>query len=191
MKKLVLALCAMGAATLATPAMAAGEVTMGADCSVVGLDDTMPTASKCTGYFDGNLLSGNQQNTALLTSTLAGLGIAYTGNFADYTTFSDLKGLTDLSSLFGTLSGNQVIAIHYGAGARLDGNNDVTAFYTFDGLAAGSNIYLTNGSSSSATLFTRTPAVPEPATWAMMLLGFGAIGMASRRSRKPVLAQIA
>jgi hypothetical protein len=27
-------------------------------------------------------------------------------------------------------------------------------------------------------------AVPEPATWAMMLLGFGAIGFAARRSRK-------
>ena len=29
-----------------------------------------------------------------------------------------------------------------------------------------------------------TPAVPEPATWAMMLLGFGGIGMAMRRSRR-------
>lgn len=28
------------------------------------------------------------------------------------------------------------------------------------------------------------PAVPEPATWGMMLLGFGAMGMAFRRSRK-------
>ena len=34
-------------------------------------------------------------------------------------------------------------------------------------------------------------AVPEPATWGMMLLGFGAMGMAMRRRRKPVLAQIA
>ena len=33
--------------------------------------------------------------------------------------------------------------------------------------------------------------VPEPATWAMMLLGFAGIGMAVRRSRKPVLAQLA
>jgi hypothetical protein len=35
--------------------------------------------------------------------------------------------------------------------------------------------------------------VPEPATWAMMLLGFGGIGMAMRRSRKrnPALLQIA
>jgi len=34
-------------------------------------------------------------------------------------------------------------------------------------------------------------AVPEPATWAMMLLGFGAIGFAMRRRRTPVLAQAA
>ena len=29
-----------------------------------------------------------------------------------------------------------------------------------------------------------TPGVPEPATWAMMLLGFGAAGVAVRRSRR-------
>jgi opacity protein-like surface antigen len=34
-------------------------------------------------------------------------------------------------------------------------------------------------------------AVPEPSTWAMMLLGFGAIGFATRRRRQPKLAQIA
>lgn len=35
--------------------------------------------------------------------------------------------------------------------------------------------------------------VPEPATWAMMLVGFGAAGVAMRRTRrrKPLLAQIA
>ena len=35
-------------------------------------------------------------------------------------------------------------------------------------------------------------AVPEPSTWAMMLVGFGGIGMAMRRQRRaPKLAQIA
>ena len=34
-------------------------------------------------------------------------------------------------------------------------------------------------------------AVPEAGTWAMMLLGFGAMGMVIRRRRKPVLAQLA
>jgi hypothetical protein len=28
------------------------------------------------------------------------------------------------------------------------------------------------------------PAVPEPATWAMMLIGFGLIGFVARRARK-------
>jgi hypothetical protein len=34
-------------------------------------------------------------------------------------------------------------------------------------------------------------AVPEPATWAMMLLGFGGVGAAMRRSRKTVAAATA
>jgi hypothetical protein len=34
-------------------------------------------------------------------------------------------------------------------------------------------------------------AVPEPATWAMMLLGFGAVGFSIRRRRTPALAQLA
>lgn len=36
-----------------------------------------------------------------------------------------------------------------------------------------------------------TPSVPEPATWAMMLLGFGAIGVSIRRSRKKLPLQLA
>jgi hypothetical protein len=38
---------------------------------------------------------------------------------------------------------------------------------------------------------TFTPAVPEPATWGMMLLGFGAVGFAMRRRRRPALMQLA
>lgn len=41
---------------------------------------------------------------------------------------------------------------------------------------------LTDG--ATATAFNVTGGVPEPSTWAMMLLGFGAIGYSMRRSRK-------
>lgn len=46
---------------------------------------------------------------------------------------------------------------------------------------------------NSVTLGTVPAPVPEPATWALMLLGFGGMGMALRRSRrrKTTLMQIA
>jgi hypothetical protein len=37
---------------------------------------------------------------------------------------------------------------------------------------------------------TQVGAVPEPATWAMMLLGFGAIGVGFRRSRRQQIASL-
>jgi hypothetical protein len=40
-------------------------------------------------------------------------------------------------------------------------------------------------------LFGELVAVPEPSTWAMMLLGFGAAGVALRRRRKTTLVQLA
>lgn len=39
---------------------------------------------------------------------------------------------------------------------------------------------------ASAELMKGMGAVPEPATWAMMLLGFGGIGMAMRRRKSPI-----
>ena len=33
-------------------------------------------------------------------------------------------------------------------------------------------------------------AIPEPGTWALMLLGFGAMGLAMRRNRRPGIAQL-
>jgi len=62
-------------------------------------------------------------------------------------------------------------------------------------LAAGSHTIFVNGSvagptgSYSGTI--NVQAVPEPATWAMMLIGFAGVGLALRRRRRPVLAQIA
>ena len=49
---------------------------------------------------------------------------------------------------------------------------------------AGAQTALTGG------ILSFTP-VPEPATWALMLLGFAGVGAAMRRQRKPALAQLA
>jgi PEP-CTERM motif len=39
--------------------------------------------------------------------------------------------------------------------------------------------------------FTATAAVPEPATWMMMILGFGFVGAAVRRRRSDEVAALA
>jgi PEP-CTERM motif-containing protein len=43
----------------------------------------------------------------------------------------------------------------------------------------------------SGNVTIHNAAVPEPATWGMMILGFGAMGAVLRRRRRPVLAQLA
>lgn len=54
------------------------------------------------------------------------------------------------------------------------------------GLTPGAYVYHLNGGATSDTITLNIAApVPEPSAWAMMLLGFGAIG-ASMRRRKPV-----
>jgi hypothetical protein len=99
-------------------------------------------------------------------------------------TIEGLGGANDFG--FGTtLSGLTVIGMHFGNGDDSAVNN-VTAFWLFNLTTPGSTIHLnpTSAGSSNAQLYTTGGAVPEPATWGMMLLGFAGIGMALRRSRR-------
>jgi len=58
-------------------------------------------------------------------------------------------------------------------------------------LGSVNNIRFQYGTALTNANLPGTPPVPEPATWAMMLVGFAGIGVAMRRRRKPVLAQLA
>ena len=80
-----------------------------------------------------------------------------------------------------------------GTGALLrinaDGSRDTlfTNLVTPTGLAIGPDnaFYVTNFSAASGIgQVLRIAAVPEPSTWAMMLIGFGATGVAMRRRRR-------
>lgn len=191
MKKIVLAFCAMGTVALASPAYATIEVSAPTNvgCATGPL---APPADKCAGYYDNNQFSsanvGAQQSAIDLLlgagnytvdwNALTGAGLVVSG--------SDLNALNNLLASAG---GQVVLGLHWGNVPGAAGN--VSAFYLWDNAAAGS-IHLTDTQGySNAVLYRSTGAVPEPATWAMMLLGFGAIGFASRRRRTRALAQIA
>jgi hypothetical protein len=191
MKKIVLGLCAMGAAALASPAYATIEVSAptAVGCASGPL---APPADECAGYYDNNQFSlanvGAQQSAIDLLlgagnytvdwNALNGAGLVVSGS-----------DVTALNNLLANASGQVLLGLHWGNVPGAAGN--VSAFYLWDNASAGS-IHLTDTQGySNAVLYRSTGAVPEPATWAMMLLGFGAIGVASRRGRKQTLAQIA
>ena len=65
----------------------------------------------------------------------------------------------------------------------------------FDFYVGGSNnfnnIYGPNVITQAVSLVDQVSGVPEPSTWAMMLIGFGAIGFAMRRQRKQAKVRFA
>ena len=71
---------------------------------------------------------------------------------------------------------------------------DVTAsgIFNWSGFSDTPGVFQFSAQGTNVTSFSLSAqAVPEPATWALMLLGFGGIGLAMRRKRKPALAQLA
>lgn len=68
----------------------------------------------------------------------------------------------------------------------LDLSNGVD-FLTFEPTFSGGNFLYASGNNSGRYLALSSGAVPEPATWAMMILGFGLIGGAMRRKQRQVV----
>ena len=109
--------------------------------------------------------AGTYTNTSLLGNIFAPLGAGITFMSGDRVGF-DISGSTNLG--FFTI-------------------ND--RFFSID-LASGLATSIGALSVGGITGITAAAAVPEPATWAMMLIGFGAIGysMRKRQGRKPAFA---
>ena len=178
MRKLIFGLA--GAAALAIGSAAGAQVTVD-DTSITDIDGpTTLDGTTTIGYTEAGLASPTFTEWLTFTNALAGsyaitldtssFGIDFTsavltgpGGPYDLT-----EGFDDGTTEFWSLSGLFLEAGQYTL--TIDGNNNATG-------SLGGTITIT--------------AVPEPATWAMMLLGFGAAGYAMRRRRAPALAQLA
>ena len=204
MRRSVLTFLAAASAAVATPAVAgkSNVQTLPAVTNPCDVGLTTPDAIDCAGYYPQNWNAGSPQQIALTQEAIASLD----GDFewdGDWNAVSgstqlaaDLGGPNDDQLSFGqTLFGLTVIGAHFGNVAGPAGN--VSVFWLFDfGTEGADFITLDNtGGFSNAVLYTTggTPPVPEPATWAMMLLGFGAAGTAMRRNRRRTahIAQLA
>lgn len=113
-------------------------------------------------------------------------------NPATGTTLFVIDSANDLLATLNVANGTltRVGALGVNVGARTSFDIAGTANNTF--VQAGNTLYrinLTTGALSTIgttdrTLFALSAAVPEPATWAMMIIGFGAVGAAARSSRR-------
>lgn len=127
-----------------------------------------------------NLLSGNifltQGGMSWIEFALTGLGNGGTVDF-----YITLNGTTEVSFL------NQIL-----------GNGDTFFAFLANGGDEITNVrYVADNPPGELTILKQVrilpgaSVVPEPATWGMMLMGFGAVGYAMRRRRKTFLTQVA
>lgn len=161
---------------VASPAQAVETITITGPSGTFGNDsvvcpgDPAPATCAFTNTFNFITPEGyNLTNATISTTALGGNNINFTSVFLNGMAFT----LTPTGTFeFGTL-----------ANAALDaGFNNVL---TVNGQNSGDSSF------AGTLVFAAVPAVPEPATWGMMLLGFGAIGASLRRRRRslPALAQ--
>ncbi|HEU4683862.1 MAG TPA: PEPxxWA-CTERM sorting domain-containing protein [Nitrospira sp.] len=136
------------------------------------------------GNSDNILLLDESWNTVHSISTAAGqpvstVSVDWLLNGGDvYRLVRTTQGNSLYDSYNGLLPQNDHLAIT-NSGFFSNSLTSTGSFDTNDFWSTFTNITTVNGVAS---------AVPEPATWAMMLLGFGAVGFQLRRRKQPSLA---
>lgn len=153
---------------------------------VVAADTTVETTFKQTGNnftigFSDSALTNPFTELLTFSTDVAGLL-----KIRVETTATDDSNNVDFSNVFLTGTGlSAPIAL-----SQLIGDPDDTFISNLISVGAGTytlNIEGTPGRSagsiSGTVAFNAVAAVPEPGTWALMLLGFGAIGFSMRRRR--------
>lgn len=177
----------VGAAALATASMGSAAVMITGSS---GLTNPPPTVS------NGSLIS-----TIDFGQLSVGPG-SFSGNFSFQSDVNALANFTLSSSTTGTTFSAATLT---GPGGTtpfsvLSPVNPASLFLNNAAVVAGQaySVAFTGNTNSSLTAVltgnvsvTPTRAVPEAATWAMMLLGFAGMGMVIRRRQRPVLAQLA
>lgn len=206
LRKMVLGCAGAAAWFITMPAMAAvGDVVPGVDNTGVDANGSvLPVGSLDPHY----RLNGSPATVYSGPGFVTGAGSAYVGlsspnaaggflgNYTYATTF-DLTGFDPLTAVLTGSAAADDSANIYLNGLRI---GDITGFTSLQffsvnsGFVSGVNtlefqVFNINGptgidvSSLRVTARSVSSAVPEPATWALMLFGFGAVGTSMRRKR--------
>lgn len=183
-------------------ANAAGlDTTVNPDIYSLSVSGVTVTAQAFTGL-SAVLNQVNFDNQGDVTHNSSGLGVRGNdnGQINDNGVLSLGEGIlltfgqevTLIQALFGNFGASDDVGFEWGspllAGETLDSLNVVGG--AFNGSFTGKQFFFAANALTSesfrldgVTIQTATAAVPEPATWLMMILGFGALGFAMRRKQ--------
>lgn len=130
----------------------------------------------------GTVFLGGEATTNTFGNPLGGLQNGRINELltAIGSTISLNVGSFDPSDQFATLTAGEIVADPLTAGISSFGYGLTTT------VSGGNALFLTNGLAPFVA-FEAINAIPEPATWAMLIAGFGLVGAAARR-RRPVVA---
>ena len=186
----LLSLATIGAAAMVALSPAAhAQATAGGTITTFNNDTTgLPAGSFTAGFSDSMLSLPNFTETLTFTTATAG-----TLSISVNTSTTGPENDVDFTNVF--LSGGGLV------GNVNIGSTGVDPFESrgLSGLGVGAGTFTLTiqgtpgtqtGSFGGTVAFQAQSAVPEPATWGMMLLGFGAVGFSMRR-RRPSLLQAA
>lgn len=181
MRKLIVG--SVGAALLAIGSPAGAAVTIDSS-TMVDAGPTTVADVTVIGFTDANLASPTFSESLVITNTLAGLysiTLTTSSPAVDFTSAI----LSGLGGPYNLVEINDDGTNEFWRLANPITLDPSTYTLTINGNNTGA------GSLGGSITIRPAVAVPEPATWAMMLVGFGAIGFAMRRRRKSALPQLA
>jgi len=204
MRKVILGLVAGSALALgstaanATTFIGATAGCFGASCAPAAGTATVGGLTWNTGSFNqsdsnGFLAIGSATENLGTFALLDGGAMTYNSPFSLLVNFSAPPGVSPTSAVYSALVTGSVTSSNTG-GVFVDFDNTPQNFsftggtFTFFVNDLGVNA---GGVATQITGVIRTTAIPEPATWGMMLLGFLGIGMTMRRRRQMRFAQLA
>ena len=182
MRKLLIGMA--GATALALSSAANATITINSSTGLATAPSVVNTATQSTvGLTANQTVNGTWSASVDFTNDLSGIYSLLIGTSTPGSTITGfmLQNSAQTTTYF-TYSGSPFTNNTFNLGSLAAGDY----LFTFNG-----NNTSTEGGVTSANLTFSVAAVPEPATWALMLLGFAGVGFAMRRSRKPALAQLA
>lgn len=144
-----------------------------------------------TGTFDVSFYLTNTDVGTMTASAASNLGTLLS-NFGSFNVSGSMPSELTLDGMDFTYNpsmGNLLMDVKLTSGSALGANNsffqaDSTGLLTQRSIGVGDMLTTSNDAYALVTRFNTVPAVPEPETYALMVLGLGVVGTVARRKQQ-------